>query len=81
VQCVFVAVHERTVSDYGGMFPHHIKFFYMLQSCNVELGIILISGCFLLQCLAAWEEVLPDMKGVDTSSYSPSNKPQLQLPS
>jgi sorting nexin-7/30 len=33
------------------------------------------------QCLAAWEEVLPDMKGVDTSSYSPSNKPQMQLPS
>lgn len=33
------------------------------------------------QCLAAWEEVLPDMKGVDTSSYSPSNKPQLQLQS
>jgi len=53
----------------------------MLQSCKVELGITLISGCFLLQCLAAWEEVLPDMKGVDTSSYSPSNKPQLQLPS
>lgn len=36
----------------------------------------------LLQCLAAWEEVLPDMKVVDTtSSYSPSNKLQLQVPS
>ncbi|PNF32711.1 Sorting nexin-7 [Cryptotermes secundus] len=34
------------------------------------------------QCLAAWEEVLPDMKVVDTtSSYSPSNKLQLQVPS
>jgi hypothetical protein len=36
----------------------------------------------LLQCLAAWEEVLPDMKVVDTtSSYSPSNKLQLQVQS
>lgn len=33
------------------------------------------------QCLAAWEEVLPDMKGVDTTSFSPNNKPQLQVSS
>ncbi|PSN51060.1 hypothetical protein C0J52_01520 [Blattella germanica] len=33
------------------------------------------------QCLAAWEEVLPDMKGVDTTSFSPSNKQQLQVTS
>ncbi|KAJ9593180.1 hypothetical protein L9F63_015277, partial [Diploptera punctata] len=32
------------------------------------------------QCLAAWEEVLPDMKGIDTT-FSSNNKQQLQVTS
>jgi hypothetical protein len=63
-----------------------ICFFKRLWSCRVEFGavaetLITFAMCFLLQCRAAWEEVLPNMKGVDTMSFSLNSKSQLHVSS
>lgn len=63
-----------------------VCFFKKLWSCRVDSGVIAeglitFTVCLLLQCLAAWEEVLPSMKVADTTSLSASNKPQLHVTS
>jgi hypothetical protein len=41
VKCsVCVGVHERAVSDYGGKFPHHIKFFTCFRVANLKLSVL-----------------------------------------